>query len=388
VAAARGTLLGLVLGDAIGATAGLVPDSGVLQATSGGQLTCFTVDGLIRADVSGSLRHDGHAPTFVWHAYGRWAAMQGIIPAEGGASSPAPVAGAGAGPPSGGSSSVGSSAGGSSAGGPSAGGPSSGRSSEDGGAATRKWPDGWLADVAVLKETRGAAPATLAALRGRSAEPQEGLVTRSSLGPRAVIRTLPAGLYARAGHAAHLAAEIAALTHRDEAVVAAAVGAMTVQLLSEGAALDHAVATAEEQASRLGQGPVPDAVAEAVSAGRVAPRESAQLARFTADPSATSALAGGLYVAASYPEPDTVRDALLFAASAGDGGHVATVTGALLGAAHGPDALPVSWLSRLELVWVADTLARDLVRQLTESPAGSEYAEPTDPHWWNRYPGW
>jgi hypothetical protein len=40
------------------------------------------------------------------------------------------------------------------------------------------------------------------------------------------------------------------------------------------------------------------------------------------------------------------------------------------------------------LIWVADTLARDLVRQLTESPAGSEYAEATDPSWWDRYPGW
>jgi ADP-ribosylglycohydrolase len=171
-------------------------------------------------------------------------------------------------------------------------------------------------------------------------------------------------------------------------VVAAAVGAMTVQLLSEGAALDRAAATAEEAASRLGQGPVPHTIGLAVSAGASAPRESGQLTRFAAEPSAVAALAGGLYVAASFPKRDAVRDALLFAASAGDGGHVATVAGALLGAAHGPDALPVSWLSRLELIWVADTLARDLVRQLTESPAGSEYAEATDPSWWDRYPGW
>ncbi|MFG3601064.1 hypothetical protein [Micromonospora chersina] len=83
-----------------------------------------------------------------------------------------------------------------------------------------------------------------------------------------------------------------------------------------------------------------------------------------------------------------VRDALTFAASAGTGGHAATVAGALLGAAHGPDALPVDWLSRLELVWVADILARDLVRQVTERPSGTEYTEGTDPRWWDRYPGW
>jgi ADP-ribosylglycohydrolase len=349
VAAARGSLLGLVLGDAIGATAGLVPETGPLPATSGGQLACFTVDGLIRADVHQSLRGDGHPSSVVWHAYGRWAALQGLITSDG--------RGAGG----------------------------------EGG----RWPDGWLADVPVLREPRGTAPATLAALR----EPAEPATepspespgdppARSSLGPRAVTRTLPVGLYARAGEAAQLAAEIAALTHRDDAVVAAAVGATTLQALSEGAALDAAVSSAEEYANRLGQGRVPAEFAAAILAGKSQPHESAELTRFAADSSAGAVLAGGLYVVSSFPGPDTVRDALLFAASAGDGGHVATVAGALLGAAHGPDPLPVDWLSRLELVWIADTLARDLVRQLAETPAGTEYADATDPRWWDRYPGW
>jgi hypothetical protein len=51
VAVARGVVLGLVLGGAIGATGGNVPDTGPLVATSGGQLACFTVEGLIRAHV-------------------------------------------------------------------------------------------------------------------------------------------------------------------------------------------------------------------------------------------------------------------------------------------------------------------------------------------------
>lgn len=344
VAAARGSLLGLVLGDAVGAARGLVPETGPLVATSGGQLACFTVEGLIRADVHGALRGEGHPSSVVWHAYGRWAAMQGLVSPDG---QPGPQG------------------------------------------ASEKWPDGWLADVDVLAARRGTAPATLAALRGenRDTGPGEEPI-RSSLGPRAVTRTLPVGLYARAGQAAQLAAEIAALTHRDEAIVAAAVGAATVQLLSEGAAIDQAVATAEEHAIRLGLGAVPAAVAEALAAAGSAPREADSLAGFTGDAAAPRVLAAGLYVAASFPEPDDMRDALLFGASAGDGGHVATIAGALLGAAHGPDVLPVDWLSRLELVWIADTLARDLVRQLTESPAGSDYTGPTDPLWWDRYPGW
>lgn len=247
-----------------------------------------------------------------------------------------------------------------------------------------RWPDGWLADVTALRQPRAAAPETVEALHDRPAA-----APRSRLGPQAVTRTLPVGLYARGGDAAHLAAGIAALTHRDEAVAAAAVGAATVQLLSEGAALAEAVqAAAEHTTARLGTGTVPAALSDAVQAATAKPGEAAALSRIVADGSGTAVLAGGLYVAGSLPDPHTVRDALLFGASAGDGGHVATVAGALLGAAHGPDALPVDWLSRLELVWVADTLARDLVRQLTETPAGAPYRPGSDPHWWHRYPGW
>ena len=49
---------------------------------------------------------------------------------------------------------------------------------------------------------------------------------------------------------------------------------------------------------------------------------------------------------------------------------------------------PVELLSRHELGWVLDTLARDLVLQLIDNPGGGEYEEPRDPHWWDRYPGW
>lgn len=342
VAAARGTLLGLILGDAVGATGGSVPERGILPATSGGQLACFTVEGLIRADVRGALRGIGHTPSMVWQAYGRWAALQGVVPMDE--------------------------------------------------AKAARWPDGWLADVSILREPRGTAPATVAALRGRPSEAASGATSgataRKSLGPRAVTRVLPVGLYARAGEAAQLAAEVAAITHRDEAVVAAAIGASAVQRLSEGETLARAMATAEEHGARANAGAGLSALTAAIQAGRSAPREAAQLTRFTPDDAAASVLAGGVYVALSFPEPDSIQEALLFAARANDGGHVATVAGTLLGAAHGPDALPVEWLSRLELVWIADTLARDLVRQMTKTPAGTEYAEATDPHWWRRYPGW
>ncbi|MEU2063289.1 hypothetical protein [Streptomyces sp. NPDC013455] len=67
---------------------------------------------------------------------------------------------------------------------------------------------------------------------------------------------------------------------------------------------------------------------------------------------------------------------------------VACVTGALLGAVHGAEALPAGLVSRHELAWALDTLARDLTAQIDDSPSGSEYIKGWDPNWWDRYPGW
>jgi len=64
------------------------------------------------------------------------------------------------------------------------------------------------------------------------------------------------------------------------------------------------------------------------------------------------------------------------------------VTGVLLGAVHGIEALPVDLVSRHELSWVLDTLARAPLFQILDSPSGGEYVEGWDPHWWSRCPGW
>jgi hypothetical protein len=106
------------------------------------------------------------------------------------------------------------------------------------------------------------------------------------------------------------------------------------------------------------------------------------------DKTAKSALAGGLYVASTYAEPERFVEALEFAATAPDGDSVAAVAGALLGAGNGASQLPADLVSRHELAWVMDTLARDAVQELMDSPGGSEYSAPRDPHWWARYPGW
>ncbi|MGW4501413.1 ADP-ribosylglycohydrolase family protein [Micromonospora sp. NPDC004336] len=329
LATARGCVLGLMLGDAVGASGGRVPAVGPLRATSAGQLACFTVEGLIRAHVRHRHRGICHPPSVVWESYRSWATIQGI-PGDA-------VSGEGGRPP------------------------------------------GWLATVPALAERRGSAPATVAALQRRKI----GTVDEpngTSAGAHALTRTLPVSLYPCD------AAEMAALTHAGEAVRAAGLAGAVIRLLAAG---HQPVAAMESVLREPGDWSETSerCLAPALAAARSGPAALGELARLAPDARAVSALAGGAYTVACFPQRETVREAVLFAASAGDGGHAATVAATLLGTAHGPDALPVDWLSRLELAWTADTLARDLVTELHDSPSGGEYFPPTDPWWRTRYPG-
>ncbi|MGW9496164.1 ADP-ribosylglycohydrolase family protein [Streptomyces prasinus] len=342
----RGLLLGLALGDTLGAARGKLPTDGPLRAGVSTQLACFTTEGMIRAFVRGEHKGICAPEGVVWHAYCRWAALQGLK--------------------------------------------------------AKRWswrddrPDGWLAQVPVLAERRGSAPATVAAL----AKTEHGMVERptASRGCHALTRTLPVAV-AVAGtdrvYWAGQARRFAALTHGDPTAHSAAAHAAVL--------VSHCLTTVGEwpqvrQALRDGVRALTRA--DALTASEIEQLESAlrqandhpadpgRLAHLAPDATAPSALLGGLYVAASFPERDQVDAALRFAAGAPDGDSVACVTGALLGSVHGAEALPVDLVSRHELAWVLDTLARDLVTQIVDSPSGGGYGGGWDPHWWDRYPGW
>ncbi|MDM4780844.1 ADP-ribosylglycohydrolase family protein [Micromonospora sp. b486] len=338
LATARGCMLGLMLGDAVGVTGGHLPAEGPLRATSAGQLACFTVEGIIRADVRGSHKGICHPPSVVWHAYTRWASVQGIPGI---------------------------------------------RPWRD-----ENWPDGWLAQVPALGVRRGSAPATVSALQARPVlDPDDHVWT--SLGAHGLTRTLPAGLiewwHPEPGR---FAAEVAATTHGSEAVDAAALGATMIKTMAAGREPDEAVERAQRECQSFLQVLTGRPLAEAAQTALAHPRDPAMLARLVPDSRALSALAGAVYVVLSFPERAHVRDALLFAASAPHGRHAAATAGALLGARHGVNALPVGLVSRLELAWVADVLARDLLAEFVDRPSGTGYTDGSDPDWWDRYPGW
>ncbi|MEV4539295.1 ADP-ribosylglycohydrolase family protein [Asanoa sp. NPDC049518] len=208
----------------------------------------------------------------------------------------------------------------------------------------------------------------------------------TSLGAHALTRTLPAALIHWWKTDTGIAAELAALTHAGAAITTAALGADLLAALSRGEDLDAAASHAQRTLASRDLPPLDLDLPHLVALGSTSPGDVGILRTLAKDATAPSALAGGVYAAVNV-ERRHVRDALLLAASAADGGHAATVTGALLGTIHGPDALPIDWVARLELTWPGDTLARDLVQQVTEHPSGGEYTPATDPDWLTRYPG-
>ncbi|TIC83849.1 hypothetical protein E8D34_14895 [Nocardioides sp. GY 10113] len=339
----RGLMIGLALGDAIGSRRSDVPATGVLEGGAATQLAAWTAEGLLRS----ATRYGGYmlpsTEDVLRHAYQRWALLRGGRP------NPEwwyPV-----------------------------------------GDIDEVFTRGWLIDVPAMGEARGSSPATLDAItRGRP---------RKSAGCQALLRSLPIASYSRrepSDAVEALACSAAGLTHDDGNRNAATGFAVLLAGACLGAdsfqrAFDHTI----------GEG-VPAAVMPAidliVDRGMAEPCVPQLLERLAPDKTATSALAGGIYVALSFPDLDTVEEALEFAGWAPDGDSVAAVAGALLGAVHGYEAFPTPLVSRLELGWVMDTLARDLARQTTENQAGEGWKgdgygdDPIDP-WWEdtKYPG-
>jgi ADP-ribosylglycohydrolase len=354
----RGLYLGLALGDAVGSTAGALPTTGRLEAGVATQLAAWTAEGTLRAiSRYGSVHPE--LTDIVLSAYQRWATLRGVVP-----------------PPD---------------------------------WYPHFWPEGspdhqrirgWLVDVADMAETRGSSPSTIAAL-------QQGKAVRS-FGCQALVRVLTVAPMALIQHqyfttdrpdpnqacadTAQWARNLALLTHEDgerQAVSAAAVS-LLVESLSTGGPLQGVAERALGRESGM-QVLTDRGVFQQV---HESPRSREALNRLAPDKRAWSALAGGLYVALSFPGEDTVHEALSFAAAAPDGDSVAAVAGAILGARHGYEAMPSDLISRLELGWVMDRLAIDMAAELVEHQGGTAWKDDgggqspaVDPWWDTKYPG-
>lgn len=349
----RGCLLGGAVGDAFGAGAagrtlaalraahgpeGLtepVPAHGRLGAvTAATQMSLFTVDGLIRAQVRRDTGH-WHPPTDVHRAHLRWAATQ-----------------------------------------------------RDWGPDERRPDLGWLAREEWLYARRDPARACLTGLGDEVLGTLDRPKNPGAADCGALVRSAPFGLLVgwEPQLVCQLAVECAAQTHGDPAgYLAAGAFAVVVHGLARGDSVEGAVGTAVHQlAPRPGHEPVTEALEAALGAVRQGTPDAGRVAALgAAEDRAAGQLAAAVYCASV---GEDVRHGLRLAVNH-DGPSAATgsLTGALLGALHGETALPPAWLACLEGRATVLELADDFAMEMTQGAALHGPAE-SAPGWLARYP--
>jgi ADP-ribosylglycohydrolase len=348
----RGCLLGGAVGDALGAgiefdsleairqaygaegVTDYVPAFGRRGAiTDDTQMTLFTAEGLIRAQVR---RDSGawHPPTDVHRAYLRWAATQ-----------------------------------------------------SDWGPDERRKDTGWLAREEWLYSRRAPGRACLAGLGDDRMGTVDQPKNPNSKGCGTVMRSAPFGLLVgwEPQLVFQLAIECAAQTHgHATGMLAAGAFAVIIHALARGEALDHAVQQSlAVLGSRPGHEETTDALRRALGAvrqGLPTPNRVEALGEgWTAD----EALAIAVYCALV---AEDVRHGLLLAVNhSGDSDSTGSVCGNLLGVQHGETALPPAWVAELEGRGTILQIADDFAMEMTQAPALHGPAGASSA-WLERYP--
>jgi ADP-ribosyl-[dinitrogen reductase] hydrolase len=343
-----GCLLGGAVGDALGAPVefmslaqirerfgpagirGYSPAYGRLGAiTDDTQMTLFTAEGLIRGHNRVMEKGiGGGTVTCVYHAYLRWLETQGEQPAY-----PFPTV-----------------------------------------------RESWLLTFPRLWASRAPGNTCLAALRsgmmGTMAEP----INRSK-GCGTVMRVAPVGL--AGGESFRLGCETAAITHgHPTGYLAAGFLAALIDGLIAGSDLRTAIRTARDILGTYPEhGECLAAVDAAIGLAEHAPPIPESLERLGGGWVAEEALAIALFCALTV---DDFESAVALAVNhSGDSDSTGALTGNILGALLGKEAIPSSWLGPLELRDEIEQVAADLYRHF-----GNPEHPPAPDEDWQRYPGW
>lgn len=301
------------------------------------QMTLFTLEGLIRASIRRRRYGETEPATQVQYAYQRWLHTQGFDWKD-------------------------------------AGGPVPGSA-----------PDGWLIAERGLFVRRAPGATCVQALHGFAGGSKPGSFTHrlnDSKGCGGVMRAAPAGLWSDdPDEVFRVGAVTGVLTHgHPSGFLPAGALAVIVQQLLTDRSLPEAVTRALDELAGWDDNLETTACI----------RRAVQLAA-DGDPSPEKIqqqLGGGwvgeealaIAVYAALTHPTSFSDAIVLAANhAGDSDSTAAVCGNIMGAALGCDAIPDTWLDRLELREVIEQLAADAVREFGPNP-------PDEAEWLHRYP--
>ncbi len=186
-----------------------------------------------------------------------------------------------------------------------------------------------------------------------------------------------------------LGCEVAAITHgHPSGYLAAGAFAQMIAVLKDGGSIDEALDRAmRELAGHPGHEEVTDALERARSAARGESATPGTIEWLGAGWVAEEALAIGVFCALK--ATDFALGVRLAVNHSGDSDSTGSIAGNLLGAMLGVEAIPQTWLDRLEARQIIETLADDMRRVLTFSsspmgwePIGNEVTE----DFFRRYP--
>ena len=248
----------------------------------------------------------------------------------------------------------------------------------------------FLSALPAYAERRGNAPATVRRLKQLVPPGQTEVSEKGSLGPHAMIRTLPIGavLPLDGGALTDIAATCARATHSHPAAIGSAVAAVNlVAAATQGAHVDLAGAWLEVINGLFGDGHVlRERFGAAISAAVVEPHDPQVLARIAPDRTAPSVLSAAIYAVLCHPEPDRFHLAMGLAGFSKDPSSASAVTGGLLGARYGSTPLLAYGAGRLDLAWACEALGTDLAMTAMLTPLGREPSgESWLPSWADRY---
>ena len=343
----RGCLLGGAVGDALGApvefmslaevrrrigtdgvtdmVAGMWPAGSITDDT---QMTLFTAEGLLRAQVRWAGKGICHPPTVVDHAYARWLTTQG----------------------------------------------------ERSGRWDDRPADGWLIGVNELHARRAPGGTCLSALGAE----RMGTVERplnDSKGCGGLMRIAPVGLIAGRDVAFSLGVEVAALTHgHPSGYLSAGFMAAVIAALRDGAPVETALDQATAELGRHdGSEETLAAVGRARKLGADGPPSPERVETLGGGWVAEEALAIALYAVLTTRSFGAA--AVVAVNHGGDSDSTGAIAGNLAGLLYGEPAIPREWLEQLELRQTITQVADDLCR----CSRGGHW-EPEQE--WERYPGW
>jgi ADP-ribosylglycohydrolase len=342
----RGCMIGGAIGDALGWPVEFISYHEIIQRygpegiktldtrgkekaeiTDDTQMTIFTAEGILRAFTRGNEKGICHTPTAVYHAYIRWLYTQGVK--------------------------------------------SRGKES------IVDNLDGWISGIKDLYAQRAPGRTCIQALKSGAMGDIEKPINNSK-GCGGVMRVAPVGLILDEKKAFSLGCEVAAITHgHPSGYLSGGAFAHIIQAIISGMELEGAVLdTIEELSKYRDHHECLHLLQRALELSKENNPSTDKLSKLGQGWVGEEALAMAVYCALVYKD-DFEKALILSVNHDGDSDSTGAITGNILGAYLGIDAIPKHWIEGIELKNELMELADDLLKGYDE-----------DRKWSIKYPGW